>query len=274
MRTAVFLVLVCAVFFLLGRVFSDSPNPHTDRVFCSECHLRDPARVTAGEASTNLFVTDIEAICLRCHRDIRLSMTHPTAVKPSFSLPSDMYLDWKGELTCTTCHYMHHDGDTPYGRGNDKHLRRSSTGRAFCMECHDRDDLTLRALVHSLAEAKAHRRFDERDPGGSLDDSSVQCLTCHDGSISGDAGTTSLGSGLWRHDTDVGRNSHPIGVDYSEAYRDAPREYVEMGAIPPEIVLPGGKVECVSCHNLYAQNEYLLSVTNQGSRLCLTCHRK
>ena len=42
--------------------------------------------------------------------------------------------------------------------------------------------------------------------------------------------------------------------------------------LPDAIALPDGKVGCVSCHNLYAQEEKLLAVTIQASELCFACH--
>ncbi len=257
---------------------SSGINPHVNRVACGECHLRDPARLEADgarEAGTRLFVADIETLCLRCHEGVRLNMSHPVAVKPDFPIPPDMLLDWKGEITCTTCHFMHAGSDSPYGRGNSSLLRRNSTGRAFCQECHQQGFLSVRALGHSIVRQKAHRRrYTRTGSDRLLHVSSRECMTCHDGSVSGDAGTTTQGPGIWRHQGYSGRSSHPVGVDYYEAMAGNTREYTPVSQLPSSIILPDGRVECVSCHNLYAKNEHLLVISNEGSRLCLTCHVK
>lgn len=41
-----------------------------------------------------------------------------------------------------------------------------------------------------------------------------------------------------------------------------------------KIVLVNGKITCISCHNPYKKEDKRLAVSNEGSRLCLTCHRK
>ncbi|MEN8264211.1 MAG: cytochrome c3 family protein [Nitrospirota bacterium] len=40
------------------------------------------------------------------------------------------------------------------------------------------------------------------------------------------------------------------------------------------IVLLNGKVTCISCHNPYENEDKKLVMSNEGSRLCLTCHIK
>jgi len=262
---------------------SDSLNPHIDKMgSCNDCHLSDPIQITRKEGGTNLFLADIETLCLRCHKETILSMSHPLGMKPTFPLPLDMYLDWKGEMTCTTCHYMHNNGTGAHGSGNDKYLRRNSTGKNFCLECHQQGFMSQKGLSHALATGDAHnKRFKEFETGESLGASSAECLSCHDGSIASDVGHMSFegnsrNSGVWEHQKQSydGASSHPIGIDYQDAYRRNPLEIVDISLLPQTILLPNGKVECVSCHNLYTRNRNLLSVTDYGSRLCLTCHKK
>ncbi len=53
-----------------------------------------------------------------------------------------------------------------------------------------------------------------------------------------------------------------------------------VGVVPSaDIVIPrgwpldvDGSITCVSCHDLYGQNDHLLSMSNEGSALCLACH--
>lgn len=255
-----------------GVLLSDSPNPHFYQVECMSCHLRAPK---AGEGATHLFVADIETLCLRCHVDIRLSMSHPIGIKPSFSLPADLPLDWKGELTCSTCHEMHPDKGEILA-ANDFFLRRNSRGRDFCFECHRHDFLSNRSMGHSVVSNAAHYTPGQSagSSGARLDESSAACLTCHDGSLAPDEGIPDLEPGIWRHGGGYSSSSHPLGVDYREAMIRKRRDYREISTLPDVVKLPDGKVECVSCHNLYSHNKHLLAISNEGSRLCLTCHRK
>lgn len=279
------LIVLCSAGWGIGVAVSDGPNPHTDQMsVCADCHLRDPLSVSGKESGPNLFLADIDTLCLRCHKDMTLAMSHPVGMKPTFPLPSDMHLDWKGEMTCVTCHYMHHKQDGAYGGGNNKYLRRNSQGKAFCLECHRQGFLSQKGLSHALATKVAHnKQFSEYDSGELLGASSSECLSCHDGTIASDGGATSLGgvqrkSGVWDHQgrgqNYGGASSHPIGIDYKEAVRRDPKGIVAMSSLPSTILLPDGKVECVSCHNVYAREANLLSVSNSGSRLCLTCHKR
>lgn len=69
------------------------------------------------------------------------------------------------------------------------------------------------------------------------------------------------------------RRNHPIGIRYQDLSR--PKDLSPLrpaSLLPREVALPDGKVGCVSCHNLYAQKRYLLTVPIKGSELCFTCH--
>ncbi len=266
------LLLLC--FLLVQGVVelsSRKSNPHLGEVACDECHL---GAVDAADAGSSLFVADIETLCLRCHREISLSMSHPMAVKPSIPLPVDMPLDWKGELTCTTCHYMHEHADRSY-HDQARFLRRQSSGQDFCRECHQQGFMDNRTMGHSLAKSEAHYTpaSDYGRHGSSLDESSAACLTCHDGSLARDDGTLRISAGVWTHDGYDGRSSHPIGVRYRDA-GGGRHGYRSIAELPDVIRLPDGKVECVSCHDPYSSNDKLLVIDNHGSRLCLTCHLK
>jgi len=119
----------------------------------------------------------------------------------------------------------------------------------------------------------AGRRF---EPGlGTL-----LCLRCHDGALASDMvpsnepprypNTFHPGARATGH----GRSDHPVGVRYPELdrrYRPS-TEVLAAGAVR----LPDGYVECLSCHDPHNETgqKYMLVMTNSGSALCLTCHRK
>ncbi len=115
------------------------------------------------------------------------------------------------------------------------------------------------------------------DPGmGTL-----ACLRCHDGTIAKDATGAAIRdidyptmASPLRFGMGHGRSDHPVGVEYPQfdpEYR--PTTFVLAGW---KVTLPDGKVECSSCHDPHAFSgeKYLLRMSNSGSALCLTCHKK
>ena len=67
--------------------------------------------------------------------------------------------------------------------------------------------------------------------------------------------------------------NHPVGVRYPlGAGRDSGVSFRPAGLLPEQVRLPGGVVSCVSCHDLYAPERHLLTVSLDGSALCFTCH--
>ncbi len=108
----------------------------------------------------------------------------------------------------------------------------------------------------------------------------LSCLRCHDGTIAKDA-TGAVSKERFGHrqhpgrfTTGHGRTDHPVGVDYpkiAKGYR--PLTSVLSGW---KVTLPGGKVECSSCHDPHNESgrKHMLVMTNARSALCLKCHRK
>ncbi len=104
----------------------------------------------------------------------------------------------------------------------------------------------------------------------SLDQETRSCVSCHDGTIAGDAAgvrTPAIGG----HEAD-----HPVGV----LYRDralAGGKPLDMPLSPAfrlgdKVRLFDNRVGCGSCHSLYSSEKHLLVMSNYGSKLCLTCH--
>lgn len=141
---------------------------------------------------------------------------------------------------------------------------------------------------------------------------SVACLSCHDGTIAFDAlrnlpgsggyssSPSATGTSNWTFNgatnkmmpptgiTNIGQdlsNDHPISMLYSSAkspssasstndhatgFNDPTADVFTNG-----VRLYSGKVQCASCHDPHmAANPTFLRVSNAGSALCLTCHRK
>lgn len=118
-------------------------------------------------------------------------------------------------------------------------LRRA--GVDFCRACHDCTQ-GMACLIKS-----AHLG-NSRNIEAELRD----CVICHDGGV----GTRVGGAG-----------EHPVDI----LYLNRPG-YSEM--LDRRIILVGGKVTCLSCHDPYKNTKMRLVMSNEGSRLCLECHQK
>jgi predicted CXXCH cytochrome family protein len=220
--------------------------------------------------------------CEYCHQ-MASETSHPTGMKPSMIIPSDLPLDIEGRVGCVTCHDV-----TPATRpgqsvGTKSFLRRSAQGGSLCAACHtDKRDPEARKS-HALMIGSAHGGADVGGFGlsttaGNLADSrSMQCMGCHDGSIAsadsmGAAGVTGTPwSGAQGGGSTLGR-THPIGADYAVTAASR-REFTPAGDLQRGVVrLVEGKVGCTSCHSPFSKRDKLLVMNNNGSQLCLRCH--
>lgn len=112
-----------------------------------------------------------------------------------------------------------------------------------------------------------------------LDAESTRCLKCHEGGLKGNRVCHRGGC------------DHPIGVDYAAAARRNP-SLPRASTLDPALRLIDGRIGCLTCHvpfdsknhlDLYAKRvetyeatgvDNMLSVDNNASRLCMSCHRK
>lgn len=95
-----------------------------------------------------------------------------------------------------------------------------------------------------------------------VDQVSVGCMSCHDGTIGPDA-PVHIGHRASRG-IDTVRGPHPIAVPIP----------TDRGYHPNDLPLFGGNVGCLTCHDTSSELKYHLRVSNEHSRLCLTCHNK
>lgn len=111
---------------------------------------------------------------------------------------------------------------------------------------------------------------------------SLLCLGCHDGAVAPEVHlrprsrrTSPLGRSVLGIDDRVRfpLRSHPVGIKYPRRSKAlVPLARVDAD---DEIQLPGGRVECISCHDPHGTEGHasLLVKSNRRSRLCLSCHR-
>ncbi|MFI4939959.1 MAG: cytochrome c3 family protein [Burkholderiales bacterium] len=230
--------------------------PHLSGVACNNCHLSgkgvDPTQ--AGR-----LIASQEVLCGVCHKNVK-RMSHPTGFTPTRALPAAYPLDWKKDMTCSTCHDVH--GTEPGLIRGDKR------GKDLCLVCHDpaffdnmKDaGISLQQSGHALVDMKQMQK------NTNIDALSLQCMGCHNNQV--DAGVTVSQKGIVRHSS--GAANHPIGSDYQIASMN--RGFHAKGALPKEIWLPNGKLSCVSCHQAYTQQHGQLVLPNDHSSLCAQCH--
>ncbi|HEY0844615.1 MAG TPA: cytochrome c3 family protein [Noviherbaspirillum sp.] len=228
---------------------------HLQKDDCAGCHLggRDVTPQQAG-----MLVGSQEALCGKCH-PAAIRVSHPSGFQPRNKPVGTYPLDWKGDLTCSTCHEVH--GSRP------ALLRGNKAGRELCFACHE--TAFFQKMRDGGASLMVGHLSRAADPGAALIDVySRQCMECH-----GNAGDPRLATrvdrnGISRH-ARSGVN-HPVGVNYQKAA--AFGGYRARRAVEKKLLLPDGMVSCVSCHGGYQKDHGKLLVPVAGSGLCYECH--
>jgi predicted CXXCH cytochrome family protein len=150
--------------------------------------------------------------------------------------------------------------------------------RDLCLPCHT---MHLSATQAPLRVQRPNTREPLRPwqtRGIELDAASLLCLSCHDGIAARDvfAGTHGANWADNRASPLAARprlTGHPVGIPYPTARRDyEPAEYVGGAA---GLKLPDGRIQCTTCHDPHNTHQHagMLRIRNDGSRLCLSCHR-
>jgi predicted CXXCH cytochrome family protein len=100
---------------------------------------------------------------------------------------------------------------------------------------------------------------------------SRSCISCHDGTTgSGVSYVLPREPGAPRLSAMHG--SHPIEVDYAVAQARRPRAMVPAAMLPESLVLPEGKVGCVTCHDGASSERHYTAISMSKSKLCSSCH--
>ena len=238
-----------------GMLHAALRGGHLDKSDCASCHLagREVLPQQAG-----LLTANQEVLCAKCHPSA-VQVSHPSGLQPGRPSPSGYPLDWKGDLTCSTCHDIHASG---HGL-----LRGQRVGKELCLACHD---ATFFAKMRDGgATLLAGHLVKGITPGGpALDVYSRKCMECH-----GDNATPALATSIDKHG--VVRHAsqqanHPIGMSYQRAA--AYGGYRPQRTVERRLLLPDGKVGCVSCHGGYQKEHGKLVVALGKSALCFECH--
>ena len=150
-------------------------------------------------------------------------------------------------------------------------------GRDLCLPCHTPHQAFAQP---PLLDRRATGVLPLRPylaPEVELSGWSLLCLGCHDGITAPDVyssphATTVAAQIVSGRFAAEGLRSHPLGIrlpEGDETY-NAP-EWVEAAGLP----LTDGRIQCTTCHDAHNTGRHsgMLRISNQGSRLCLTCHR-
>ena len=220
---------------------------------CRDCHL---AQGTIDAANANILVASQEALCSGCHQNA-LTASHPTGVSPSMPIPELFPLDWKGDMTCSTCHRVHD--------GSPMKLRVEQAGRALCESCHAPEFFARMkdggSSILNFGHLDARASLD-----GDMDNFSIQCMTCHE-LLAGELQVRVSGR-VMRHDGNG--VSHPVGLRYADSVSFG--GYRAVTRLQPAIQLPDGRVSCISCHQGYSEKHGGLVIDNARDQLCFSCH--
>jgi len=254
-----FVVLLLAVASMVAwwlHAGADDGGFHPLGVECQNCHL---AGKQTKPDRAGMLIASQEALCGGCHANA-LKVSHPSGFTPREKIPPEYPLDWKGELTCTSCH-------TPHGNSPDM-LRGVKRGRDFCLACHD-EKFFNKMPDHGASVMAGHMDSGVHEAGhaAALDQDSIRCLGCH-GESGDPRGVNVDRHGVLRHNSKS--MNHPIGVSYADAARSG--GFRAQAMLSKAIMLPGGRVSCVSCHNGYSKQHGRLVMPNFRSALCFECH--
>lgn len=224
---------------------------------CRSCHLVQ-GEITPSNASRLL--ASQEKLCKDCHSKA-LTASHPSGFSPGRSLPAEFPLDWKGELTCSTCHSVH---DERAGL-----MRTDLHGRDYFQTCHDSAFFDAMADGGSTLVSSGHLVPDLATlvESGTIDDFSFQCMTCH-ADEQGSLAVSVSATGVINHSS--GGSNHPVGSDYQQVSLGG--GYILLPMLPEYISLPQGRLSCVSCHIAYGEIHGKLVSSNESSQLCFSCH--
>ena len=237
-----------------GSAHAPAVDPLAGRP-CGDCH------VSSGEvdpAHASVLVSSQEKLCEGCHpRAVKAS--HPSGIKPSQPLAAGFPADWKGELTCSSCHLLH--GATHGALRGDKRRK------AFCGACHDAGFFERMADGGDSLLASGHLDAGGGEAEPLLDPFTAQCMGCH--GESGDR-RVSIANGATSRHAGSGVN-HPVGVRYRDAERFG--GFRAQARLDAAIELPGGMVSCISCHLGYSgKHGAVVRPSRIGTGLCLECH--
>jgi len=227
---------------------------HPQNTPCTSCHM---ASTTITKNNASKLLATQEKLCASCHEKA-LKVSHPSGLTPSMKLPDIFPLDWKNEMTCSTCHNIH--------AITSASIRNNFSGKQLCLSCHQRSFFSTMKDGGSSIQQSVHK-----GAMGKLfsvvDSYSLECLNCH--ANEGDTKAVSINQrGIVKHSS--GAINHPVGMRYRESLSKG--NYKDISTMSKNVILPDGKVSCISCHKAYSKKHGAIIETKKTSSLCFECH--
>ena len=100
-----------------------------------------------------------------------------------------------------------------------------------------------------------------------LDSFSSHCISCHGDTVQTGRPGSRYADYILAHGASTMK--HPIGFDYDA---NPGQRYRSRATLNENILLPDGKLSCVTCHQAYGDGHGKLVMSNRGSSLCYQCH--
>lgn len=226
-------------------------HPH-DQLSCADCHRWSSTASQDAGASTRPPGDIKNTACRSCHRG------------PASGHGSGHRFHAAGGRDCTKCHGFH---DTKLLQAGGKVFSYDfgdRTLRAHCASCHqgigseiDLDEAHRRAaasVYHIDAEL-----LRESSP-------SEACLICHDATKTPPEPDQTDPTPIQF----VTHATHPYGFMVIPGSGSGARKILDR--LHPDLVLPGGRLECQTCHQLTSGTVDLLPPRDNPYALCLGCH--
>ncbi len=149
--------------------------------------------------------------------------------------------------------------------------------RDLCLPCHTMHLTATQAPLLVQRPNTKELLKPWQTQGIVLDAASLLCLSCHDGIAASDvfaaAHATTWADQVGTLAVRRRLTGHPVGVKYPVGRRDYESpEYVEQTA---GLKLPEGRMQCTTCHDPHNTHNHkgMLRISNERSRMCLSCHR-
>jgi len=169
----------------------------------------------------------------------------------------------------------------------------TTLGGQICQPCHTphnaNQSVTAAPLWNHAFTTATYQMYTgyEFGPGGAgygvtaPDGTSKLCLSCHDGSIAMGSFGSQVGFAHMTSAAKLGLNmkdDHPVSFVYDSIQAGGvwDKTHVYQGTKTVNDLLDKqGKIQCTTCHLAHANPYgYQLVMSNQGSALCLACHKK
>lgn len=225
---------------------------HRGNLPCGSCHLADEV----NPENAGRLVADEASLCRDCHRNA-VRASHPVGVRPANEPPAGLPLDSQGEISCSTCHQVHGEGEGKLRLGLDR--------QQLCQSCHQPGFFA--AMKDGGTSVMAFGHLDAGTPfSGDIDNFSIRCMACHENSADAAPPRTAVAGGT----SGSAKSNHPIGQRYDDSLGFG--GYRHPNRLPETIMLPDGRLSCLSCHVGYSRSHGALVMENRAENLCTACH--